>query len=136
MPEVLAGVVAVVALVLIRHYAARQVARRRGGFVWAFAFPMVLGPTVMVWAGARLLSSGQIFGGLLLVFGAALGTVELLFFRRASRAVSAVAPGQDLGEALLKPTTDYILVMTVGGLIFAIVGGMALVVWVILKQSP
>ena len=63
MPEVLAGAVAVVALVLFRRYAARQVARRRGAFVWAFAFPMVLGPAVIVWAGARLLSSGQILGG-------------------------------------------------------------------------
>ena len=135
MPEVLAGAIAVVALVLFRRYAARQVARRRGAFVWAFAFPMVLGPAVIVWAGGRLLSSGQILGGLLLVFGAVLGTVELLFFQRASRAVSTAAPGQDLSEALIEPTTDFVVVMTVGGLILAVVGGLALVFWAILNQN-
>ena len=135
MPEVLAGAVAVVALIAFRHYAAREVAKGRGAFIWAFAFPMVVGPAVIVWAGARLLLSGQLFGGFLLVFGAALGMVELLFFRRASRAVSMAVPGQDLGEALLEPTTDFMLVMTIGGLTVAIIGGVALVVWAILNQN-
>jgi hypothetical protein len=62
MPEILAAAVLVVGLVLIRGYAARQVAKRRGAFVWAFAFPTLLGAAVMVWAGARLLLSGQLIG--------------------------------------------------------------------------
>jgi len=135
MPEIIAAAIAIAALVLFRHYAARQVGARRGRFVWAFAFPMVLGPAVIVWAGLRLLSSGQILGGLLVVFGAALGTVELQFFRRASRIVSAAAPGQDLGDVLVEPATDFMLVMTVGGLLFAVVGGIGLIVWAVLTQG-
>jgi hypothetical protein len=135
MPEVIAGAAAVVALLVFRRYAARQVVARRGRFVWAFAFPMVLGPAVMVWAGLRLLSLGQIFGGFLIIFGAALGAVELTFFRRASRVVSATSPGQDLGDALIEPTTNFMLITTVGALLFAILGGVALVVWAIVTQG-
>lgn len=135
MPEIVAAAVAITALVLFRHYAARQVAARRGRFVWAFAFPMVLGPAVIVWAGLRPLSSGQFFGGVLLVFGAALGTVELLYFHRASRAVSSASPERDLGEVLVEPTADFMLATTAGGLLFAIVGGFALIVWAILTQG-
>lgn len=136
MPEILGIGAAVTALVVFRRYAARQVVKRRGRFVWAFAFPMILGPAVLVWAGAHMVYSGHALGALLVVTGALLGGVELLFFRRASRAVSATPVGGDLGDALLEPATDYMLVMTVGGLLFGIVGGLALVVLAILNQSP
>jgi hypothetical protein len=133
-PEVIAGLVAVVALVLFRHYAARQVAARRGRFVWAFAFPMLLGPAVMVRAGLRLLSTGPIVGGLMILFGLAVGAVELRFLRRASRAVSTASPADDLDGALIEPTADFLLVITVGGLLFAILGGLALVALAIAAQ--
>lgn len=134
MPEIVAAAIAVAALLLFRHYAARQVAARRGRFMWAFAFPMVLGPAVIVWAGLRLLSMGQLFGGVLVVFGAALGAVELVYFHRASRAVSATSPDQDLTEALVEPAADFMLVLTVGSLVFVVVGGLALIAWAILTQ--
>jgi hypothetical protein len=136
MAEIVGAVIALAALVLFRHYAARQVAARRGRFVWAFAFPMVLGPAAIVWASLRLISAGQPIGGVLLVLGVALGIVELLFFQRASRAVTATPHGQDLTEALVGPAADFMLVMTVGGLIVAVVGGLALIVWAILTGRP
>jgi hypothetical protein len=136
MPEILAAAIAMAALLLFRHFAARQVAARRGRFVWAFAFPMVLGPAAIVWAGLRLLSTGQLIGGVLLVIGAALGTVEVMYFHRASRAVSTTPLDQDLTGALVEQTADFMLVTTIGGLIFAVVGGSALIVWAILTQRP
>lgn len=135
MPEVVAVVVASAALLAFRHYAARQITARRGRFMWAFAFPMILFGPVAIWTGLRLLSSGVIFGGLLVVVGAAGAAAELLFFWRAPRAVSAPALDQDLWDALDRPTTDFVLVMAVGGLLFGIVGGMALVVWAVLSRQ-
>jgi hypothetical protein len=134
-PEIILVAVATIGLLLFRHYAARQVAARRGRFVWAFAFPMVLGPAVALWAGFRLVLATQLWGVLLILFGVALGLVELQFFRRASRAVSNASAEQDLGEALVEPATDFAIVMTVGGLIVAIVGGLGLVVWAVLTQG-
>jgi len=134
-PEIIAIAIAVAALIAFRHYAARQVVARRGNFIWAFAFPMVLGPAVIVWAGLSLLSDAQAFGGVMLIAGLAIGTAELMFFRRISRAISAAPDGQDLGEALVKPTADFMLLMTGAGLIFAIVCCGALVVWAILNQG-
>jgi hypothetical protein len=136
MSEIVAAAIALAALLLFRHYAARQVAARRGRFVWAFAFPMVLGPAAIVWAGLRLLSTGRLIGVVLLVFGAALGTVELLYFRRASRAVATTPLHQDLTGALVEPAADFMVVTTIGGLIFAVVGAFALIVWAILTQRP
>ena len=136
MPEVVAAVIAIAALLLFRRYAAHQVAARRGGFVWAFAFPMVLGPAATIWASLRLVSAGQPIGGVLLVVGAALGIVELLFFQRASRAVTATPPDGDLTEALVEPAANFMIVATVGGLILAVVGGLALVVWATLNGRP
>jgi len=135
MPEIVAAAIAIAALVLFRLYAAHQVTARRGRFVWVFAFPMVVGPAVSVWAGVRLLSSGQLLGGVLLIFGAALGAVELMYFRRVSRAVSTSSPDQDLGEVLVEPAADFMLVTTVGGLIFAVIGGLALIAWAILTRG-
>jgi hypothetical protein len=134
-PEIVAIAVAVAALFAFRHYAARQVIARRGNFVWAFAFPMVLGPALIVWAGLSLLSDGHAFGGVMLISGLAIGTAELMFFRRSSQAISAAPNGQDLGEALVKPTADFMLLMTAAGLIFAIACGVALVVWAVLNQG-
>jgi hypothetical protein len=136
MPEVLAVGLAIASLVLFRHYAARQIAARRGPFVWAFAFPMVLGPAVIVWAGMRLLSTSQMAGVALLVFGAGLGALEFGFFRRVSRAVSSTPRDRDLGDALTQPTADFMLIATVGGLIFGVSAGLALVVWAILTRGP
>jgi hypothetical protein len=136
MAEIVGAVIALAALVLFRHYAARQVAARRGRFVWAFAFPMVLGPAAIIWASLRLISGGQPIGGVLLVLGVALGIVELLYFQRASRAITATPHGQDLTEALVEPAAAFMLVITVGGLIVAVVGGLALIVWAILTGRP
>lgn len=135
MPEIAFVAFLIVGVVLLRHYAARQVVARRGGFVWVFAFPMVLGPAVVLWAGVRLLTTGQLFGGLIVLFGLAIGLIEIQFFRRASRAVTNTPVEQDLGAALIEPATDFTLVMTVGGLIVAIVGGLGLVIWAVLNQA-
>ena len=91
--------------------------------------PMVVGPAVIVWAGVRLLALGQLLGGVLLIFGAALGIVELMYFRKISRMVSASSPDQDLGEVLVEPAADFMLVTTVGGLIVAVIGALALIAW-------
>jgi drug/metabolite transporter (DMT)-like permease len=96
---------------------------------------MVVGPAVIVWDGVGLLSLGQLLGGVLLLFGAALGSVELIYFRRVSRAVSTASPDQDLDDVLVEPTTDFMLVIAVGGLIFAVVGGLALVAWAVLTRG-
>ena len=135
MPEIVAAAIAIVAFALFRHYAAHQVGARRGRFVWVFAFPMVVGPAVIVWAGVRLLALGQLLGGVLLIFGAALGIVELMYFRRISRMVSASSPDQDLGEVLVEPAADFMLVTTVGGLIVAVIGALALIAWGVLTRG-
>ncbi len=134
MLEIGAVILVIAGLIAFRLYAARQIAARRGIFVWAFAFPIVLGPAVMIWAGLGLLSSAPLFGVLIAVGGAALGGAELLYFRRAARAVSGAAPDRDLWDALDAPTTDLGVAMTVGGLLFTILVGIGLVVWVVISH--
>jgi hypothetical protein len=135
MPEIVGAVVAAVAFVAFRYYAARQVAARRGVFVWARAFPLFLVPAAIIWAGVRLLSTAQILGGVLVLFGAVLGVGVLVFFRRASRAISSLAQEDDLNEAIVAQTTDYMLLGTVITVVSGIVIGVAAVVLAILNYG-
>ena len=136
MPEVVALAIAIAAYALFRIYAARQIAKRRGAFVWVIALPFVLGPALTVWAGLRMLSSAPIIGGLLILFGAILGWAAFVFIRRVQRGVSSAAVEKDVGEALVGPMADYMATTTAVVLLFGLLGGIALVVWAILTRHP
>lgn len=126
---VAAGIVIVILLVLVRHFAARRVVTGQGRFVWLMFIPTLLGGVVILWASIQALASAPDFGVLMAVAGAIYLAVLIRFLMRLSRSVSAAGPAEDLGLAVTEPVVDYMSTMVglvlIGGLV-ALVG---LIVW-------
>lgn len=126
---VAAGIVIVILLVLVRHFAARRVVAGQGRFVWLMFIPTLLGGVVILWASIQALASAPVFGVLMAVAGAIYLAVLIRFLMRLSRSVSAAGPEEDLGLAVTEPVVDYMSTMVglvlIGGLV-ALVG---LIVW-------
>jgi hypothetical protein len=125
MPEIGITVAVVVAILMLRHYAARQIAARRGRFVWAFAVPMLIGPPAMMWSAVGFAESSPRFAVLLFALGLLLLVVLLRFFTGAARAISATRPDQDLVEVLGDKMTDgivgYVAIMLMIGIVLGVV---------------
>ncbi len=123
------GIVAVLLLVFVRHFAARRVVARQGRFVWLMFIPTLLGGVVILWASIQALASAPVFGLLMAVAGAIYLALLVRFLMRLSRSVSAAGPEEDLGLAVTEPVVDYMSTMVglvlIGGLV-AVVG---LIVW-------
>jgi hypothetical protein len=99
------GFALIAGLVMIRHYAARQIARGQGRFVWIYIAPMTLAMIVVVWIAIRMWTTQPLAAiGLGLVSVLTL----LLFLRSASQSALDVDAGVTTGE-LSASYFDYVV---------------------------
>jgi hypothetical protein len=123
------GIAVVAALVLLRYFAARRVAARRGQFVWLVFVPTPIGCVVILWTGVQMLATMPVVGVVIVIAGGIYLAVAVRFLSRLSRSVTAAGPQDDIGAAMTEPLVDYmstlIGLLLIGGLV-ALVG---LIVW-------
>lgn len=124
-----AGIVLVVLVVLLRHFAARRVRARQGQFVWLMFVPTLFGSVVILWVSIQVFASAPLLGALMAIGGGIYLFVLIRFLTRLSRSVTAATPEDDIGAVILEPVADYMTawsaMMLIGGLV-AVVG---LIVW-------
>lgn len=123
------GMAVVALLVVVRHFAARRVLARQGQFLWLMFVPTLIGAVVIPWAGIQMLGSVPIAGGLMLIAGVVYLAVVLRFLTRASRAVNAAGPQDDIGTALTDPLVEHMTTLMGVVLIGAVVAVAGLIVW-------
>ncbi len=118
------GLIVVVLLVLIRHYARGRVAAGEGEFVWLMFLPTLLGGFVILGAGIQMLVTAPPVGVVMAVTGSVYLAALIGFLTRSSRAVTSSGP-----QAMIEPLADYARALV--GLV--LIGGLAalvgLIVW-------
>jgi hypothetical protein len=124
-----AGIAAVVFLVLLRHFAARRVSARQGRFVWLLFVPTLFGSVVILWASAQTFASAPILGALMAVAGAIYLAVLVRFLTRLSRAVTSAGPQDDVEAAITDPLVDSMSTLMGLILIVGLVAVVGLIVW-------
>jgi hypothetical protein len=121
--------IAAVALLLVRHLAARRVAARRGRFVWLMFIPTLFGSVVIVWASVQLFAVAPLVGVPLTIAGLVYLAVVVRFLTRISRSVTMADPQEDLGAAMTEPLVDYMTSLMGLWLISGLLAVVGLIIW-------
>ena len=100
-------VLAIAAIVVLRHYAARQVVRRRTNWIWLTSPMALLVPIWIGWTGVTELGSNPVVGIGSLVFAAGYGAVTVWLFRQMATAIRNTPPDGDIGLAITEPMINF-----------------------------
>jgi energy-converting hydrogenase Eha subunit A len=125
----------IVALLLLRRYAARRVLARDSRFVWLmFPVPVIAG-AALLWVSVGLFAKAPIAALAIAAVALLLIGILMAFFIRAGRAIKEADPGTDVPSALMAPLAD-VMTALVGLMLFiGVAGGVALVLLAILNRS-
>jgi hypothetical protein len=122
------GLIAVTLLFLLRRYAARRVAARRGRFVWLYFLPTLFGSLVILWASIQLFSNAPLLSVVMTIVGLVYFAALVRLLTLVSSSITAAKSQDELVTAVTEPMVDYSV--TIMGLVL-IVGLLALVAVII-----
>jgi hypothetical protein len=134
-PLVVAGIAAVVGLVLLRHFAARRVAARQGRFVWLVFAPSLFYGIVVLWVSIQVFTKAPLVGLLIAVIGVIYLAALIRFLARLSRSVTSTGPQEDLTPAIIEPLADYTLVWVGLLLVGSLVALVGVLIWGVTQSA-
>ena len=120
-------------LMLVRHLAARRVARGDGRFVWLVFLPSMVGFAALVVIGAQTTGTSPIAGIAMASIGLVFVVAMIKTFATMSARISAMHPGGDITPALTGPLANFALLWGVLLAVLALVAVIVLVVWGVLQ---
>ena len=120
-------------LMLVRHLAARRVARGDGRFVWLVFLPSMVGFAALVVIGAQAAGTSPIIGIAGVVVGLVFVVAMIKTFATMSARISALPPRGDITEALTDPLANFALLWGVLLVVLALVAVIVLIVWGVLQ---
>ena len=116
-------------LMLVRHLAARRVARGDGRFVWLVFLPSMVGFAALVVIGAQTTGTSPIAGIAMASIGLVFVVAMIKTFATMSARISALPPRGDITEALTDPLANFALLWGVLLVVLALVAVIVLIVW-------
>ena len=119
------------ALVLVRIFAWRRLARPRASTVWLFFTPRFFGPALLLWVAATVVSTRPALGLILALVGLGYGAIVLRMVRGIARAAASATTPDELANATVEPSVDYMLTMTVLSVVGLLVIGVLAIVWAV-----
>ena len=134
-PQIVVGIVVVVLLVLVRHFAARRVAARQGRFVWPMFVPTLIVGLVILYVSIQMLATEPLLGAFMAIGGLIYLAVLVRFLVRLSRSVTSARSQDDLASAITEPYVDYMSTMVGLGLIGGLIAVVVLVVWGVIQAA-
>jgi hypothetical protein len=133
--QVVLGIAAVAALVLIRHLAMRRVAARQGHFIWLAFIPTLIGALVISWASVQVFAQVPLVGAFTGIFGVIYLTALVRMLARISRGVTSAGSQEDLVTAVTEPFVEFmgawVGLLLIGGLVAVA----ALIVWGVSRSA-
>jgi hypothetical protein len=134
-PQIVVGIVVVVFLVLVRHFAARRVAARQGRFVWPMFVPTLIVGVVILYVSIQMLATEPLLGAFMAIGGWIYLAVLVRFLVRLSRSVTSARSQDDLASAITEPYVDYMSTMVGLGLIGGLIAVVVLIIWGVIQAA-
>jgi hypothetical protein len=134
-PQIVVGIVVVVLLVLVRHFAARRVAARQGRFVWPMFVPTLIVGLVILYVSIQMLATEPLLGAFMAIGGLIYLAVLVRFLVRLSRSVTSARSQDDLASAITEPYVDYMSTMVGLGLIGGLIAVVVLIIWGVIQAA-
>jgi beta-lactamase regulating signal transducer with metallopeptidase domain len=134
LPAVL--VVGFLALVLLRHVAMRRLGTHQARYAWLSFAPSFLFPAAILWVAITQAWRQPIMGLVLGLIGVGYGFLLVRMVRGVARATASAGTRDELMGRMEEPTTDFLLITTIFGVVGLIVLGVALIVAAVVGGRP
>ena len=102
--------------------------------VWRFFTPQFFGPAGFLFVGVSLLRTSAVLGLVLAFVGLGYGAIVVRMVRRIVHAAASATTSEELANAAVEPTADYMLTMTLLSVMGLITIGVLAIIWAVASR--
>ena len=121
-----AVLIAGLALILVQFFGIRRLGTRRARYVWLAFAPVLMLPVLLVWSAFNT-ASQPIVALFILLVGLFQGALVVRTVRGVARGTATAETQDEIMTAIEEPSTDFMLITTIVGVLAMIVLGVAMI---------
>jgi hypothetical protein len=123
--------VAYVSFVVLRLVAGSRLSPPRASTIWLLFTPRLFIPVALIVVSATVITTRPVVGLFLALVGLGHGALVIRMIRRVARAAASATTMEDVANAAIEPSADFMLTTMAIGLVGLIVIGLVAIVWAV-----